>query len=1325
MHVLFSIGWLQFLCLMWTLCACQKWAYTPLNAAGSQSFTGVLGMDFDVNSPILVYQVGCFNNNRTLVSPIWVGLFNRSSQLLVPGTSVNLTGSNTRKIGFIAASQLPAAVALPAGNYTVAAIGYSSTFQVFNGQGSAGSFTDGVDSCPFSPGADLVSFVGASRFIAAASLTFPTTLDGGPAARYGAATFSFLSAACPQTWMTAQLATSPPNVSSWPSLSSSLSLADQSGGIQYKNNWINHNPALRFPGDENSLMTGNLASALTLAPTIIAVSKIYSQGTGCCAGVFASSPSGSYGLSLINGSMTLDGLSGASCASSQNITNVWALTTAQYSTQLSLVGATLALNGASQSVNCTPSTSVANPNSTVSIGGRPGTGVQLVREVAESLLFVTAFLTSQVRTSMESYLAVKYGLTKSGVYTSSSGSIIYSSLFPYVHNIFGIGCDAKSLLDQRVSSSEVETQQTLVMASSPDFSSSNSDPSRNSLQNGQFVICGADDGVLQFTSQWPRLNRSWRCEVTGTVPTLFIGIDAAAISFPGGNAQVPVMLLSANSKFLTNEAAIFPLTGFVQKSGVTILLPQNGTALNISRVLPGQSAFYVSFADVRLLSRSLTSQSSSTTSRSLGMSTSRSESGSFTLSLITASHVTRSDRQFTISRTDFWSQSEQGSGSFPASSTLIGRKPTPSRSCLQQTVSRSATPSRKRQLSRTRTLQILRHRRNSTTMSQTKSQLRAAVLLSQNVSVEGNVLCSGSPQWIVIDLRYASLVSQQINVSRCLWTIVRSDFASEVSSLDELFKNASVVLISSQLLKLPLPSTVTINFQKFQLQIFGNESCFDRLPQMLKINVSETRSCGVSPVASTPAVNTAKTVSSTAQAVTIGALDPMIAAQAARAGLSLLLIVCEVQDGPLGFYNSPIPLSIGHSGAEYFVGAAFGNVLLLCVFGAAQLAIAFFLHRARGRDWNSALAFVRFPSLLVFPIMFLQQASVSAGVTTVMFAEPAFWIFGAAAVAAFTALLPLTFLFVLRPSVFYCRFEDDSRRTGGVLTYLFYGKSRWVDIPDAAPSHRAFKQRYQFFFSDYRPHGRYFILAEMSMNVFCGIAQGMISPRYCKSLLFACTVAYGSFALAGLYVRPFNSLFYGLFSVGQSLAQLISCVMSMAAVVSDNSSWLDNAAYANSACMYLLFLQVVVGLWPRAHKIRQYCDQLQTKPSVQVFSEASVPLLAPPLSQEMDEMTVAPVAPTPTSSFADPPQQVSQTDEEMLEEMMRAAPSVVAEFVEDPPSHIGYFTELADAEYSPLITVTLTSESLQRTSDDESDELSVDIGQTQSGERDTKDEFSL
>src|ERR1700691_2220458 len=99
----------------------------PPSEPGNQDWTGNLGLDFNVNSPIVVTALGAFNANGAagFVGTVNVQIFNRTTTTGV-GPVVTLTGTvGTLVNGDRFVNVTP--FILPAGNYSIVAVGFGAS----------------------------------------------------------------------------------------------------------------------------------------------------------------------------------------------------------------------------------------------------------------------------------------------------------------------------------------------------------------------------------------------------------------------------------------------------------------------------------------------------------------------------------------------------------------------------------------------------------------------------------------------------------------------------------------------------------------------------------------------------------------------------------------------------------------------------------------------------------------------------------------------------------------------------------------------------------------------------------------------------------------------------------------------------------------------------------------------------------------------------------------------------------------------------------------------------------------------------------------------
>ncbi|MDH7501542.1 MAG: hypothetical protein QHJ82_02355 [Verrucomicrobiota bacterium] len=158
----------------------------PEGTVGNQDFGGVLGMDFDVNNPIIITKLGVFDDGSNgLNLPITARLWDRATQTEL--VSLDFTPEDQGElIGGSRFKPLPTPLELGIGfQGTITAEGYGASERLRNRLANPANIVWTTQD-----GNGSIAFVGSSRW----GLTpgaFPDTVDQGPAARYAAGTFEF------------------------------------------------------------------------------------------------------------------------------------------------------------------------------------------------------------------------------------------------------------------------------------------------------------------------------------------------------------------------------------------------------------------------------------------------------------------------------------------------------------------------------------------------------------------------------------------------------------------------------------------------------------------------------------------------------------------------------------------------------------------------------------------------------------------------------------------------------------------------------------------------------------------------------------------------------------------------------------------------------------------------------------------------------------------------------------------------------------------------------------------------------------------------------
>jgi hypothetical protein len=206
------------------------------------------------------------------------------------------------------------------------------------------------------------------------------------------------------------------------------------------------------------------------------------------------------------------------------------------------------INGKLDATTSGPTTNMTAPNlrigrhSVLSPGGLNGYFVEIVAYDRE--------LGNQDRQRVESYLALKYGITldPSVDYLRSGGSIIYPSSGTnsgYVHDIAGIGRDDNSALYQPTSRSQ--NQGNMITMSNP-----------SAFGNNRFLVWGHNNGDLTSPTNADvggnielRLSRVWKVSKTGTsLGTVSVTVDMSWV--PGPETASDLRLLVDSDEDFSN-----------------------------------------------------------------------------------------------------------------------------------------------------------------------------------------------------------------------------------------------------------------------------------------------------------------------------------------------------------------------------------------------------------------------------------------------------------------------------------------------------------------------------------------------------------------------------------------------------------------------------------------------------------------------------------------------------------------------------------------------------------------------------------------------------
>jgi len=197
--------------------------------------------------------------------------------------------------------------------------------------------------------------------------------------------------------------------------------------------------------------------------------------------------------------------------------------------------------------------------------GRPQLPVEPYRGLLPEFIVYDRVLSPRERLQVESYLALKYGLTLSGEadYLNSQREVGWERRRQgaFAHRLAGIGRDDQAGLLQKQSTSRYEPGLLTIAAGRPGPSNA---ANRTELPDRSFMICADDGGAWQLEEaafgQPRRVRRTWRITATGTFPPATLQVDLGRFALERANNQTYWLLVdrSGTGKFELGQVDYYP-----------------------------------------------------------------------------------------------------------------------------------------------------------------------------------------------------------------------------------------------------------------------------------------------------------------------------------------------------------------------------------------------------------------------------------------------------------------------------------------------------------------------------------------------------------------------------------------------------------------------------------------------------------------------------------------------------------------------------------------------------------------------------------------------
>jgi hypothetical protein len=161
---------------------------TPTTTAPNQNWQGTMGLDFTVNAPVKITQLGAFDAFQDgIQGDVWVGIYDLSTSNLL--TSMDLKGAVASSGSAYAFKDMLTPLVLGPGNYQLAAWGFGTSDPNYNSYG-------GPSAINFNSLGGRLSTID----VAYANDTGIGTIHEMPTTRYGAGSMVAGAVPEPATW---------------------------------------------------------------------------------------------------------------------------------------------------------------------------------------------------------------------------------------------------------------------------------------------------------------------------------------------------------------------------------------------------------------------------------------------------------------------------------------------------------------------------------------------------------------------------------------------------------------------------------------------------------------------------------------------------------------------------------------------------------------------------------------------------------------------------------------------------------------------------------------------------------------------------------------------------------------------------------------------------------------------------------------------------------------------------------------------------------------------------------------------------------------------
>lgn len=220
----------------------------------------------------------------------------------------------------------------------------------------------------------------------------------------------------------------------------------------------------------------------------------------------------------------------------------------------------------------------------------------------------TSVMTATERQKIDSYLALKYGMTLTFDYLSTSGGTIYTVASPFNNNIIGIGRDDIEALTQKQSHNDDDTVRIYLSS----LAATNAANTGSFSSDISYIIAGANTGQMCSTtasdaempagcSLYSRLEREWKVQRTNCTEAFNIDFKLADCAVPASVTTTHLRLLIDDDGNFANGGTTCYASGDVAGFSISYSQPVITVTGISTAMLPDNAVYFLTIGSVEVI----------------------------------------------------------------------------------------------------------------------------------------------------------------------------------------------------------------------------------------------------------------------------------------------------------------------------------------------------------------------------------------------------------------------------------------------------------------------------------------------------------------------------------------------------------------------------------------------------------------------------------------------------------------------------------------------------------------------------------------------------